>query len=197
MSKKKILKTDATHKKKLLKINKINKIARKLKKRKNRNIMKISKVIRILKAKHNLVFKNKFDINLKANNIFFTFSILKKNKIVASGSSGIYKIKTTKKRMKNTYKRLLNIFMTKVYKESTELKKKVNNFNMYNSLIMSISAKKRLHVRIIRRLKKFGKRIIKKRFKLVVLIIKAKKCFNGCRVSKKRRKKRVKFRIFG
>lgn len=168
-----------------------------LKRRKIKNIFKLTKIIRLIKAKYNFVFKNKFDINLKANNMFFTFSVLKKNKIVASGSSGIYRIKTTKKRIKYTYKKLLNIFMNKVYKKSIEPKKKANKFNMYNSLIMSISVKKRLHKRIIKRLKRFGKRITKKCFKSVVLIINAKKCFNGCRVSKKRRKKRIKFRIFG
>jgi hypothetical protein len=166
--------------------------------RKKKNLVKVSSLFKLAKLKYKSIFKNKFDICLKANNMFFTFALLKKNKIIQSGSSGLFKIKITKKKMKYIYKKLIDLFINKLKKKSKLYKKKKSKFfNIYNSLIVNITAKKRIHKRILKKLKKLSKRIVKKNSNHVVVLIRSKKCFNGCRVSKKRRKKRIKFRIFG
>jgi hypothetical protein len=174
-------------KKKLLNIKK------KLKRRRRKNKIKIVRIFKLIKLNNSPTFKNKIDIRLTANNIFCTCTKIFNNRIVQSASAGMYKIKTTKKRIKYTHKKMLNIFLSKLKKKSRRnTKTSVKSFNIYSPLILSITAKKKLHKRLIKRFRK-----LKKRQKKVLTIIQSKKCFNGCRVSKKRRKKRLKFRIFG
>jgi hypothetical protein len=164
-----------------------------LKRRKNKNKKILVSLFKIIKCNRLSIFKNKFNIVIKANNIFCTFTKIFRNRIIQSASSGMYKIKTTKKRIKYTYKKMLTVFINKINQRSkTYLKQKNNFFNMYNPLILNITAKKKLHKYIIKKFRKFGKRQ-----NYTLTTIEAKKCFNGCRSSKKRRKKRLRNVIFG
>jgi len=165
----------------------------KLKSRKHKNRLKVLDVFklslfRLLNLTKRSTFENRCTIRLTANNMFCTFSKILNNQIIQCASSGMYKIKTTKKRMKYTYKTILDTFLNK----STQLVQQKNkNLNLYRPLILIITAKKRFHKRVIKNFYKISKRKI-----LFLTIIKPKRCFNGCRASKKRRKKRLRYRIF-
>ena len=179
----------------ILKLKKKNflKFRKKLRRRRRKNKMKILRIFKLIKLINISTFKNKIDIRLTANNMFCTCTKIFDNRIVQSASAGMYKIKTTKKRIKYTHKKMLNVFLSKLKKKSRRASKKsIKSFNMYHPLILNITSKKKLHKRLIKRFRK-----LKKRQKKVLTVIQSKKCFNGCRVSKKRRKKRLKFRIFG
>jgi ribosomal protein S11 len=120
-------------------------------------------------------------IKLKTNNIFCSLVNTNLKKTLKVVSSGIYKIKTSKKSLKFSTKNILNIFLVTV-------KKKYKLFN--KKLIINLTAPIRIRKKIIKQLAKS--------FKTNSLIINVaeKKCFNGCRPSKKKRKKKKGFCIF-
>lgn len=114
----------------------------------------------------------------------------KKTPIVV-GTSGKYRIKITKKRLKKTIIRVLTIFI-----------KDIKQYLSRNGIIIMLIAPIKLRKRIIKLLKLLRTYKIKRKKKKLLgyrpLIIKAisKKAFNGCRAAKKRRKKRKGRRIF-
>lgn len=126
------------------------------------------------------LFTEKVDIRLTPNNIFCTYTNLRTNKIVLNGSSGKYKIQTSRKRLKTASKSVLDIFFNKLKKE------KASNISILN-LTAPISLRKRL---IRRLLKQAGRK------KKLFLKINPNKCFNGCRASKRRRKKSLRVRFY-
>lgn len=130
-------------------------------------------------------------IRVTANNIFCTLK--KHNKTLCVGSSGIYKVHISKKILKTNIKIVISKFLLNI-------KKKIRFSNFFLTIICAKKFKKKL----LRQILKFRKKILKKQFKKIKnknlpLAIKInfnpKRCFNGCRASKKIRKKRRYFRI--
>lgn len=126
-----------------------------------------------------LKISNKINIKMTANNVFCTLSnvLTKKTKIVAS--SGKYKIKTSKRSLKFSSKTIVEYFFK-------EIKKYISK----KFFLISIIAPTRVRRPLIKTIKKIFKKTP------IIIQIKEKKCFNGCRPAKKRRKKRKGFRIF-
>ena len=94
---------------------------------------------------YQIYFKNKLNIVIKANNIFCTFSKISnsKNKNIHLASTGMYKIKTTKKRIKYTYKKMISTFIRKIYyKLKTFSEKENESYNPFEYTILNIIAKK-------------------------------------------------------
>jgi len=133
-------------------------------------------------------YKHKLNIKVTGNNIFCTLINLKKKKIFYSGSSGIFKIRTSKKQIRYTYKLIIKYFFEKLKLKKIEKKE---DFFLSQGLIINLLTPSKFRKRIIKSIYKN----IKVR-KKILINIQAKKCFNGCRALKKRRKKRFKFHIF-
>lgn len=138
-------------------------------------------------------FLKKISIKVTQNNIFCTFIDLKKNKTLLVGSSGIYKIKVSKRKLKHFYKNILLLFFMKV-------SLRINNFrNSLFSIIAPIRIRKKIcqliNSTILNKKVKASDEAYKKFFNILVNVI-PKKCFNGCRVKKKIKKKRRLYRIF-
>ena len=118
-------------------------------------------------------------IKVIPNNIFFTLiNNFSKNQIFIS-SSGKEKIKVSKKKLKFIFKIFLQICLKKV-------KKYISN----NIILVKILAPIKLRKNII----KLISRNVKK--SKIFFLIKPLKCFNGCKVKKKKRTKKKSFRIF-
>jgi len=159
------------------------------------------------KITHSLKKKNKslkkIKIKFYRNNIYFSLINLKNNKTIKSVSSGIYNIKTSKKKLKYVYKTLIDIFFVDIKKY----------FNNYNNTVFEVSVPLSYRKKVYRILKKKikavkknklkknklkkNKSLIKKRVsKNILITIVPKKCYNGCKAKKKLRKKRRLFRIY-
>ncbi len=144
---------------------------------KNNRYSNNSKFFNILKIE-NTDKKINFFINIKImkNNIFCTLK--NKNSTLIMLSSGKLKIKTSKRKLKTASKLIIKRF---VYIIKRLVKKKTS--------ILTISGQ-------IKTTKNIIKQIINGLNKSkIILNIKDKKCFNGCRPKKKRRKKGIKIRI--
>jgi hypothetical protein len=124
--------------------------------------------------------KLKATIRVTANNIFCT--LIKNNKIIYVGSSGIYKCKSSQRKMKFVLKNVIKIFYTKI---NTLLD------NETNLIFVEITTPLKVRRILIKSLSLF-----KKKKKNLVINIKPKKCFNGCVPPKKVRKRKKKMRIF-
>lgn len=119
--------------------------------------------------------KNFYTINIlfKSNNFFCTLSNSFNKKVLYSVSSGNYDIKTSKKLLKHTFKFVIERFFRVV-------SKKIKN----NNLIFNITSPIHLRKRV---LDIISLNSAKESF---IVHIKKSKCYNGCRPSKKQRKKR-------
>lgn len=164
--------------------------------KKNLRLQRIKTLIRFRRSyKHKLTllnskyidilhgFKNfnlKVYIRVRPNNIFCTLKDLKEDKILLAKSSGMYGIKTSKNKLKYNVKIILQFFF-----------KEINHFlRNEKNILIELIAGIRIRKKIIKLLKhKFNK-------KNIILQIKEKKSFNGCRPPKKKRKKRQGLRIF-
>lgn len=120
-------------------------------------------------------------IRVLQNNIFITFFNFKTKKIIKKISCGLIQLKSSKKKIKFN----LNIILNKI----NFLIKKY--FFFIKNIILKITAPR------------YFKKIIYKFFFFsinyninFIYIFSSNKAFNGCRVKKKRRKKRKFFRIF-
>jgi hypothetical protein len=143
------------------------------------------KIIKALNSKEK--YLKKITIRVSQNNIFCSFINLKSSKTLHVGSSGIYKIKVTKKKLKYVYKEIINLFFDNIE----------SNYKNLNRTLFSIVAPiRKIRANITKLVKS---RLVKKRFntlssikkiKHVLINIVPKKCFNGCRVNKKIKKKR-------
>ena len=117
-------------------------------------------------------------LNVRQNNIFATFLKLHEQKILTTKSSGNFKIKVSKKRLKSScYLFLKSLFF--FIKERFKKKK----------LIIFLTSPRYLRRFIFRRF--FFK--FKKYF--LIFCFDPTKCFNGCRAKKLKRKKYKKYRI--
>ena len=130
-------------------------------------------------SKYFYKFKLQIYIKVCQNNIFCTLKNVYNNKILLNLSCGILKLDTSKKKLNYNLKFILETF----FKNANSYLKLNKNF-----IIQIISAKK------------FRKKILsllkyKLKKKNVILRTKKNKCFNGCRPSKKKRKKRVVLRV--
>jgi len=125
-------------------------------------------------------FKLKIILRVRPNNIFCTLKNLDSDKILINKSSGTYNLQISKKKLKYNIKMMLQFF----FKDIEIYYKKERN------VLIEVTCGIRIRKQII----KFLKQKIKK--KNIVLQLNEKKCFNGCRPPKKKRKKRMGLRIF-
>lgn len=129
---------------------------------------------------HKLPLKKSFIINIKitSNNIFCTLK--NKNKILYILSAGKSIVKTLSKKTLR-YKSQLII---------KEFFKNIKNFLDKNNLLINIEGTKKIRSLILRNLSTYFKN------KKIIININLKKCFNGCRPPKKRRKRQKGLRVF-
>merc|ERR1711871_1691697 len=113
-------------------------------------------------------------IRVLPNNIFCTLKNLGTKKTLVHRSSGMYKLRTSKKNLKYNVKIMLQFFFKDIK----------NYFKNEKNVIIEITCGIKIRKQII----KFWKQKIKK--KNVILQINEKKCFNGCRPPKKKKKKK-------
>ena len=121
----------------------------------------------------------KISIRISPNNIFCTF-VNKFFKTIHIGSGGKYKIKITKKKLAFNLKMVLQCFFSKI---KPMLKTKY--------VLLKIIAPIRIRKKLIKLLSKHLKTTTN-----IFIKVEHKKCFNGCRAAKKRRKKRTGFKMF-
>lgn len=124
----------------------------------------------------------KITLRSTQNNMYCTLSSIADQKVLFVVSSGKCQLNTSKKSLKFNSKHILKIFLQKIRKR----------FNNRPSTLIVISLPKRLRKSV---LKIIRYSYLKKKSRLIVEL-KNKKCFNGCRPKKKKRKKRSKFRVF-
>ena len=105
---------------------------------------------------------------------------LNSGKILINRSSGIYNLQISKKKLKYNIKMMLQFF----FKDIEIFYKREKNI-----LIEVICG-----VKVRKQIIKFLKQKIRK--KNIVLQLNEKRCFNGCKPPKKKRKKRMGLRIF-
>ena len=134
-----------------------------------------SKYYRFLATK-NSIYKGCKILSVKvlSNNIFYHLRSHNKKKTILKSSSEKYKIKVTKKRLKFVLSQTLLSF----FKEAKRY------LFTSGALILSITGPRRTKKKII----KFFLPLLSS--KIVIIRINSKKCFNGCRANKKKRKKR-------
>jgi hypothetical protein len=164
-------------------------------KRRIRSIKKLlnfcfKKRIEIALSLKKLISK-KIVIRISQNNIFCSFIDTKRKKTLHVGSSGIYKVEISKRKLKNNHKLFLEIFFKKIQKYSKTLN------NSIIKLIAPKKLKKKICFLIKKQIKNLKKKNLtfKKKYNILINIIN-KKCFNGCKSSKRIRKKRKYNRIF-
>jgi len=117
-------------------------------------------------------------ITIKINNIFILLSDIKLNKTLLYRSSENYKIKVSKRTMKESLKYMIRLYINEIQKKF---------LNTIDSLVLRIVAPITLR-RIILDLVKLFFQVQKDKKKIRLEII-PKKCFNGCRPRKAKRKK--------
>ena len=124
----------------------------------------------------------KIKIRIRVNNIFCTLSNIHKKKLLIFYSSGLSKLTISKKTLRFNNRLLVKRFINLLIKRI----RKVDSF-LILEIGGAIKLRKFITTQIARSLKRYQK---------LLIYIKSKKCFNGCRVKKKRRKKFRGFRIF-
>ena len=127
-----------------------------------------------------LNFKKSFVVNIKIkpNNIFCTLKHKDKTLYLLSAGKSTGK-NISKKTLKYKSQILINEFF-----------KKVESFLKFNNFIINIIGTKKIRTLTLKNLTKY---ITNKK---ILLNINQKKCFNGCRPPKKRRKRQKELRIF-
>jgi ribosomal protein S11 len=139
----------------------------------NKTLLKLTQI-------KNLVNCYKINIRATSNNVFCTLSDIERKKTLLLGYSGKYNIKTSKRSLKFSSKYIIESFLKEINKK----------FNLNNELFINLILPKRIKKKTIKIIKSFYKK------KKVILNVKGKKCFNGCKPKKKKRKKRKGFSIF-
>lgn len=124
-------------------------------------------------------FSKHIFIKIRPNNVFCTLVDKHSNKILYTISSGKCNIKTSKKTLKYSSKIVLQSFFDNIKKY---LKK--------DYFLITISGPKKIKKSVLELLS------LNLRNKNIIIDVKGKKCFNGCRPPKKRRKKQKGLRIF-
>ena len=126
-------------------------------------------------------FSKCLNIKVTSNNIFCNFKNRINNKTLAVASSGKYKIKTTRKKLRYAVKLVLRSFITDISSKFA-----------LKTLIIKIVAPIRIKKQII----SFLSDVLKHKTQKLIIKVLNKKCFNGCRPAKKKRKKQKGLRIF-
>jgi ribosomal protein S11 len=127
--------------------------------------------------KKKIFLATKLNFRITQNNVFCT---LVDGKILEVGSAGKYKVKVSKKTLRYNTKILVNIFLKKI---RSRLKRK--------HIIINLIGSSRIRKPLLKQIfKQFGIKTS------ITASINSKKCFNGCRPRKKRRKKQRGLRIF-
>ena len=124
-------------------------------------------------------FSKIINIKIKPNNIFCTLIDSKKNKTLFITSAGKCKTKTSKKLLRFSSKIITQIFFEKIKKA---LKTK--------SILINIVGPKKIKRSIIEQFSTYFKN------KHLIINVQEKKCFNGCRAQKKKRKKQKALKVF-
>jgi len=124
-------------------------------------------------------FSRLLHIRVNPNNIFFNLKRLKlRPKTLTHASSGLFKIKLTKKRLSHNVVFLLDNFLS-------HIRSKIFRKN----IIIVVIAPKNLKFKIVKSLSKLLKN------RNLIVYVKPLKCFNGCRPPKKRRRKQKGLRL--
>lgn len=124
-------------------------------------------------------FSKHLFIRIRPNNVFCTLMDTKSNKTLYATSSGKCKIKTSKKTLRYSNKIITQSFFDNIKK-----------YLKGDYFLINIIGPKRMKKSILEQLS------IHFKGKNLIINIKGKKCFNGCRPPKKRRKKQKGLRIF-
>ena len=138
----------------------------------------------------------KISIRIAQNNIFCTLTDLKSKRILHASSSGIYKIKISKRKLKYLYGPFISLFFKKIKKNTKNLS------NTFFNIIAPARLRKKILKLVSIIIKEFNFLSLKKqnkkakRYQNIVININTKKCFNGCRAPKGIRKKRNFYRIY-
>lgn len=146
-------------------------------------------------TKPNFFFGKVITIRIKPNNVFCTF-VNRANQKTISGTSTKYRVKMSKKALRYNYKVILKSFL-----------KETKRFLKSKRILVSVTSPKKIRRDLLRTLKtklmtrkkfvrKASGRIIRYSPDLLLFRFNSKKCFNGCRVRKKRRKKQRGLRIY-
>ena len=159
--------------------------------KKHKNFLRIRKTFKFRCHISNPVFrqisnKNVFKnfskyifIRIRPNNIFCTLVDKKINKILYTTSSGKCNTKTSKKTLRYSSKIVTQSFFDNIKKHLKQ-----------DFFFITISSPKKMKKPILELLS------LNLKNKNLIIDVKGKKCFNGCRPSKKRRKKQKGLRIF-
>jgi hypothetical protein len=132
------------------------------------------KVQLLTKSSIQRAYFHKVIIHIKPNNVFCTFINTYKKKILESSNSATFSINITKKQLKHNIPKLLLFFIKKIFQR------------LKAQLIIKIISPKYLKKRILRQIRPF----FSKYQKQLLIEMPSKKCFNGCKPPKNRRKKR-------
>jgi ribosomal protein S11 len=122
-------------------------------------------------------FNKQIYIKIKPNNVFCTLSDA--SKTIYTTSSGKCNLNTSKKTLRYTTKIILQSFLNNIKKHLEQ-----------NFFILHLTSPKKLRIAILKQLQATFKR------KELIINIKGKKYFNGCRPAKKKRKKQKGLRLF-
>lgn len=120
------------------------------------------------------------NFRITQNNIFCTLKNIVDNKVVEIGSAGKYKVKFSKKTLRHNTKILIGIFL-----------KKVKMYLRKRFVLIDLIGPLRVRKPMLKQI--FEQIGIKT---CITANVNPKKCFNGCRPKKKRRKKQKSLRLF-
>jgi ribosomal protein S11 len=124
-------------------------------------------------------FYKKISIRITPNNVFCTLKNINKNKTIKIGSSGKYKVKTSKKTLRYSTKVVVESFLEEIKSELSSKR-----------IIINLIAPIRIRKTVLKQLSKYTRK------NSIIINVDNKKCFNGCRPPKKRRKKQKGLRVF-
>lgn len=124
------------------------------------------------------------DISVFPNNVFCSLRNTQKNKLICQASAGKYKVKVSKKSLKYSSKIIITNFFR-------ELKQK--NVNFSKPILLVIVAPSNLKKKMLLNVLNLLKYVKNKR---IIVVLKAKKIFNGCRAKKQIRKKQKRHAIY-
>ncbi len=124
-------------------------------------------------------FSKRISIKIRPNNVFCTLVENNSNKILYTISSGKCNIKTSKKTLRYSSKIILQSFFDNVKK-----------YLKRDYFLVNIDGPKKIKKSVLELLS------LNLKNKNVIIDVKGKKCFNGCRPPKKKRKKQKGLRIF-
>lgn len=126
----------------------------------------------------------RLDISVFSNNVFCSLKDNKTNKLFHFVSAGKYKIKTSKKTLRYSS----NIIITQFFRDLKE-----KNIHITKPIVFILVAPTTLKKKILTNVLKYLKYLSKKR---IIIYIKPKKVFNGCRAKKAVRKKHKRNAIY-